>query len=282
MVTLRELFREAASALSGAAEESAVFEAECILEAAGIARLSLVTAPDSEPTAAQLNAVRDAVSRRKDGEPLQYILGEWEFYGFPFAVGEGVLIPRQDTETLVELAEGALSSDMLCADLCAGSGCIGISLARLTGCRFMSYELSEKAFGYLEKNIEKNGVSTLVEPVRGDVLSDAVVEAAPMFSAILTNPPYLTGQDMRELQPEVRREPEMALFGGEDGLDYYREILGKWTKRLSAGGLFAAEIGMGQENDVIRIFNENGIPAAAVKDCCGIYRVVYGRKPLSC
>ena len=279
MVTLSELFRKTEETLSEYAQESARFETECIFEYVGISKLHLLTEPERLLSDEQEKTVTECVSRRAAGEPLQYILGVWEFYGFPFEVGEGVLIPRQDTATLVELAEQNLSHDMLCADLCAGSGCIGISLARLCGSRFMSYELSDKAFGYLERNIEKNGVSGLVKPVFRDVLSEETVEAAPELDAILTNPPYLTGQDMRELQPEVQREPEMALFGGEDGLDYYRAILAKWTKKLKSGGLFAAEIGCGQEKDVMLIFEQNGIPAKAVKDCCGIYRVVYGIKP---
>ena len=279
MVTLAELFRESVEALSKCDTDSPRFEAECIFQKLLDAdKLALLTDPDREISDSSAEQLRALISRRISGEPLQYLLGEWEFYGFPFYVGEGVLIPRQDTETLVELAEGYLDSGMLCADLCAGSGCIGISLARLRGCRFLSYELSEKAFPYLERNIAANGVQGLVKPVFGDVLSEKTVEDAPILDAILTNPPYLTAKDMTELQPEVQKEPEMALFGGEDGLDYYRVLLKIWSPRLKSGGLFAAEIGYGQENDVIRIFEENGISAKAIKDGCGVYRVVYGIK----
>lgn len=279
MVTLNELLREAISALQPLDLENPRFEAGCLIKAAtGIGEMTFLTEPDLPITDTQQAALKALLSRRLLGEPLQYILGEWEFYGFPFKVGEGVLIPRQDTETLVELSEPYLNDTMLCADLCAGSGCIGISLARLTGCKFHSYELSDRALGYLNDNIGLNGVGDLVTAINADVLSEAVAENAPMYDAVLTNPPYLTSKDMTELMPEVQREPEMALFGGEDGLDYYREILSIWTKRLKKGGLIAAEIGMGQENDVIAIFAENGIKAKAEKDACGIYRVVYGVK----
>ena len=279
MVTLGQLFRELTRSLSEQGTENARYEAQLILEhTTGADRLRLLTAPEAEVSEDSEQAARQMLSRRLSGEPLQYLLGEWEFYGFPFKVGEGVLIPRQDTETLVELAMEHLGRDSLCADLCAGSGCIGIALSRLTGCAVHSFELSEKAFGYLRGNIALNGVSQMVVPVLADVLSEEAAAAAPMYDAVVSNPPYLTPADMRHLQREVSFEPEMALYGGEDGLDFYRGLLKLWTPKLKKGGLFAVEIGMGQETDVIRIFEENGIRAQAKKDYCGIFRVVYGIK----
>ena len=279
MVTLGQLLSELVRSLAEHGMDNARFESELILEhTTGADRLKLLTSPETEVSEVAVQAASLLLKRRLSGEPLQYLLGEWEFYGFPFRVGEGVLIPRQDTETLVELAAEHLGKDALCADLCAGSGCIGISLARLKGCSVHSYELSEKAFGYLKENIALNDVSGLVKPVLADVLSEETVQTAPMYDVIVTNPPYLTPEDMRQLQKEVSFEPEMALLGGEDGLDYYRGIMRLWTKRLKNGGLIAAEIGMGQETDVIRIFEENGIQALAKKDYCGVYRVVYGIK----
>ncbi len=285
MVTLAELYKGTVSLLKEHGIESADFEAVCLLKKTmNIDRLKIMTEPnlqfdpDDEDYYRRALELRELVRRRASGEPLQYILGEWEFYGFPFRVGEGVLIPRQDTETLIDAALPEIKGGMLCADLCAGSGCIGITLARLKNCSFQSYELSDMAMKYLKANIELNGVQGLVKPIFGDVLAQETVESAPMYDVIVTNPPYLTSQDMRELQPEVMREPEMALFGGEDGLDYYRSILKCWTKKLKKGGFFAAEIGMGQETDVMRIFDENGITPTAHKDACGIYRVISGTK----
>ncbi len=276
---LSQLLRQTSAALETLGLENTRFEAGCLIKAAaGLSDIAFLTEPNTPITEEQQAALEAMLSRRLSGEPLQYIMGEWEFYGFPFKVGEGVLIPRQDTETLVELAEPHLNKNMLCADLCAGTGCIGISLARLIGCKFHSYELSDKAFGYLRRNIALNEIESLVTAINADVLSEKTAESAPMYDAILTNPPYLTSQDMNELSAEVQCEPEMALFGGEDGLDYYREILRLWTKRLKTGGFIAAEIGMGQENDVIAIFAENGIEAAAYRDTCGIYRVICGVK----
>ncbi len=279
MVTLSELFRGAVEALSAQGIEEARFEAECLLQkAADIDRLRLLTEPQypvDEHSSAELS---ELLKRRLSGEPLQYILGEWEFYGLPFRVGEGVLIPRQDTETLVELALEYSPQNKLCADLCAGSGCVGISLAKQSGCTVHSYELSEKAFSYLRQNVELNDVSDKVKPIFADVLSEETLNAAPMYDIIVSNPPYLTAQDMSELQTEVAHEPEMALYGGEDGLDFYRSMMALWTNKLKQGGLFAVEIGITQEDDVMRIFRENGLEADCRKDMCGVYRVVFGRK----
>lgn len=279
MVTLGGLFRELCGSFSGCGIENARFEAEQLLQqATGADRLSLVTSPETAVTEAQAQRVARLAERRISGEPLQYLLGEWEFYGFPFKVGEGVLIPRQDTETLVEFAQQHLTSDALCADLCAGSGCIGISLARLTGCLVHSYELSDKALGYLRENTSLNGVAERVTLINADVLSAQTAADAPEYDAILSNPPYLTAEDMRQLQREVTFEPEMALFGGEDGLDFYRGILRLWGSRLKKGGLFAVEIGAAQAEAVSRIFAENGIEPHVVQDYCSNDRVVYGIK----
>lgn len=279
MVRLDELLYELASELEKSATENARFDAQQLLFAAtGLDKLAVITAPETAITEETAARARELLKRRKNGEPLQYLLGEWEFYGFPFKVGEGVLIPRQDTETLVELVKEHLSSDSICADLCAGSGCIGISLAKLTGCRADCYELSDSAMGYLKKNIALNGADGLVKPIAADVLSDGTVQAAPEYDAVVSNPPYLTAEDMKSLQTEVTYEPEMALYGGEDGLELYKSILKKWTARLRNGGLFAVEIGAQQAEAVSRIFTENGISPCVVQDYCGNDRVVYGVK----
>ena len=279
MVRLSELLKRAVTALQPLSLENTRFEAGCIVKAAtGLSDIAFLTEPDTLITESQLNAVESMLSRRLSGEPLQYILGEWEFYGFPFKVGEGVLIPRQDTETLVELAEQHLSKGLLCADLCAGSGCIGISLARITGCEFHSYELSDKALCYLEQNIMLNEVQGRVTAINADVLSEKVIEAAPMYDVIVSNPPYLTNDEMTRLQKEVSFEPSMALVGGEDGLDFYRDILRLWTVRLKEGGLFAVEIGETQAEAVSALFSENGITPQVLQDLCRNDRVVYGIK----
>lgn len=263
--------------------DNAQFDAEQLLmKFCGVTRSDMLLFPALDIPEDKARAALEAVSRRISGEPLQYILGEWEFYGLPFYVGEGVLIPRQDTETIAELAvsfaRARKGAGFLAADLCAGSGCIGITLAKLAGVPVKLLELSEQALGYLRRNIELNGVQRLCEALCADVLSEDAAGKLPQLDLIVTNPPYLTAQDMRELQTEVAHEPETALFGGEDGLDYYRRMIPLWGAKLRDGGMLAAEIGMGQEKDVMRIFEECGIAAQYKKDLCGVVRVIYGIK----
>ena len=281
-VKVGELLREGMKALKAAGNDNPRFEAEqLVMKFCGVKRSDILMFPGLEVTAEQAEEVRGAVQRRNSGEPLQYILGEWEFYGLPFYVGEGVLIPRQDTETLVETAARFLRERpgvSEAADLCAGSGCVGITLAKLTGIPVKLLELSEQALGYLRRNIALNGAEELCEAMHADVLSDDTAAGMPQLDLIVTNPPYLTAQDMRELQPEVTHEPETALFGGDDGLDYYRRMVPLWGAKLNPGGMLAAEIGIGQHEDVTRIFEENGLRAGFEKDLCGVIRVIYGIK----
>lgn len=281
-VKVGELLRECVKALESAGNDNPRFEAEqLVMKLCGVTRSDMLMFPGLEVTAEQASEVCGAVQRRNSGEPLQYILGEWEFYGLPFYVGEGVLIPRQDTETLVETAVRFLRERpgvSEAADLCAGSGCVGITLAKLTGIPVKLLELSEQALGYLRRNIALNGAEELCEAMHADVLSDDTAAGMPQLDLIVTNPPYLTAQDMRELQPEVTHEPETALFGGDDGLDYYRRMVPLWGAKLNPSGMLAAEIGMGQHGDVTRIFEENGLRAGFEKDLCGVIRVIYGIK----
>ncbi len=275
------LLRECTRSLENCGNDNAGFEAQQLLmKFCGVTHNDMLLFPGLAVTEQQADAVRRAVSRRNSGEPLQYILGEWEFYGLPFYVGEGVLIPRQDTETIVEVAGAFLKErgGIQAADLCAGSGCIGITLAKLAGVPVKLLELSEQALGYLRRNITLNGVEMLCEAVHADVLSEDAAAGMPQLDLIVTNPPYLTAQDMRELQTEVAHEPETALYGGEDGLDYYRRMVPLWGAKLNHGGMLAAEIGIGQENDVMRIFEENGLHARSQKDLCGVTRVIYSIK----
>ena len=282
-LNIGELLRECIRTLTEGGNDNARFESEQLLmKLCGVTRNDLLMFPQLPVTQEQAASVRQSISRRLSGEPLQYILGEWEFYGLPFKVGQGVLIPRQDTETIAELAvkfaREHIHSGFTAADLCAGSGCIGITLAKLANVPVKLVELSEQAITYLERNIALNCVEGLCEAIRADVLSEETAQGFPACDLIVTNPPYLTAEDMRRLQTEVRFEPEAALDGGEDGLDYYRRMIPLWSGRLKPGGMLAAEIGMGQERDVMRIFEECGMTAQFRRDMCGIVRVIYGQK----
>ena len=195
-----------------------------------------------------------------------------------FNMGEGVLIPRQDTETIVDTALKMFAGkkDITVIDLCSGSGCIGIALERKLDCgRAVCVEKSEKAAEYLRENISLNGSGA--EIVMGDVTDEKLVEDMPEADLIVCNPPYLTTEDMDALQREVTFEPAEALFGGEDGLDFYREIVRKWKKKLKSGGVMLFEIGIGQEDEVMRLMIQHGFKNVRCrKDLCGVYRCVSG------
>lgn len=258
--------------------EASQFEAMCIVEhifGCSLQKLLLDKLPASQE---QVNNANNIAYRRSQGEPLQYLLGKWEFYGLEFFVGEGVLIPRQDTETLVDtVINMKLTENPKILDLCSGSGCIAITLKKyIENANITAVEISEKAVGYINKNRRHNNVN--INVVIGDVTAEKTAESFSNVDMIVCNPPYLTAPDMKELQKEVTYEPKRALFGGEDGLDFYRTITGLWKKTLKDGGILAYEIGMGQENDVINILKENSFTdIKTADDLCGITRVVYGR-----
>lgn len=259
--------------------ESASFEAMCILEHVFGKKLSVLLLEKPTASEEQKNTVNNLAYRRICGYPLQYLLGKWEFFGLPFYVGEGVLIPRQDTETLVEtVLKIKLPENPKILDLCSGSGCIAVSLAlNIKNADVTAVEISDKAAEYIKKNAELN--NTDLNIVKDDVLSEKTAEIFSGIDAIVCNPPYLTADDMKSLHKEVTFEPETALFGGKDGLDFYRNITKLWKDCLKSGGILAYEIGMGQEDAVMKILEENNfINIEMTEDLSGIIRVVRGEK----
>lgn len=259
--------------------ESASFEAMCILEHVFGKKLSVLLLEKPTASEEQKNTVNNLAYRRICGYPLQYLLGKWEFFGLPFYVGEGVLIPRQDTETLVEtVLKIKLPENPKILDLCSGSGCIGVSLAlNIKNADVTAVEISDKAAEYIKKNAELN--NTDLNIVKDDVMSEKTAEIFSGIDVIVCNPPYLTADDMKSLQKEVTFEPETALFGGKDGLDFYRNITKIWKDCLKSGGILAYEIGMGQEDAVMKILEENNfINIETTEDLAGIIRVVRGEK----
>ncbi len=276
---LRELLSETVCALADSGIENAPFEARVLLETVGIPRIKTLSDPKMEIPEQTVNTVRERTKKRVSGYPLQYIAGEWDFFGCRFKVGEGVLIPRSDTEILAETASEFLASrpasERKVLDLCAGSGCIGISLCVSSGAKAVLVEKSHAAFGYLTENISLNAVENSVLAVEGDIFDERIFEALDDdFDVIVSNPPYLTARDMAQLQTEVRAEPPEALFGGEDGLDFYRKILSLYPKKLKSGGLFAVEIGAAQGAAVMEIFRQNSLSPVLIKDYSGLYRVI--------
>lgn len=237
--------------------QTARFEATQIAEFAGSAEAALALA-----------------QRRIAGEPLQYLLGEWEFYGLPVYVGPGVLIPRPDTECLVDHALAFLKGKpgAAVADLCAGSGCIGLAIAaNAPDCTVTAVEYSGEAYTYLQKNIARLGGR--VQPVQADITAGGFGK----YHLIVSNPPYIRSQVIPTLEREVQQEPKMALDGGADGLHFYRAILQHWLPCLQPGGALMVEIGYDQAQAVGDLFRAAGLQRVGVlRDLAQNQRVIYG------
>ncbi|MBE6741986.1 MAG: peptide chain release factor N(5)-glutamine methyltransferase [Ruminococcaceae bacterium] len=212
------------------------------------------------------------LKRLQNREPLQYILGKWDFYESEFLVGDGVLIPRPETEELVDIAIKAAQAleEPVIYDLCAGSGCIGISIAKkLPKAKIYCVEKSEKAFEYLKKNAE--GVDN-VTLVLSDINNDLNL---PRADIIVSNPPYIKTEEIKSLDKELFYEPLMALDGGEDGLDFYRIIRDKYLQKLKKNGIVLLEIGNEQGKDIMDMFTDS-------RECIGsIIDDIYGNQRIA-
>lgn len=279
MVTRRDWLGAATAALTAAGCEDAAFDARCLLEdLGGLPRGQM--ADDTPLTAEQTAALTAALARRADGYPLQYILGAWEFLALTLTVGEGVLIPRPDTELLCEAAARRLQAvpNPRVLDLCAGSGCVGLGVASLKpDAQVTAVELSDAAWPYLTANIACYPAYA-VTPVQADVLADYDAFTGE-YDAILSNPPYIPTAHLPALQREVHHEPTMALDGSPDGLLFYRAIAEHWCGKLRRGGFCAVEVGVDQAADVAALFAAAGLENTAIlPDLAGIPRVVIGRK----
>lgn len=265
-------------ALRFAQEELKPFSDEALTEA----KIILSHLADTEPnrlgfSVKEINSedIKEIITKRRQGVPLQYILGKWWFYKSEFLVGEGVLIPRQDTEFLVETGLELIENiqNPQACDLCSGSGCIAISIALdRPDATVTAVEKYDEAYGWLLKNIEYNGAKN-VTPRQADVLDPPFGS----FDLILCNPPYIPEGDKEILSAEVLNEPHTALFGGADGLYFYRKITKLWKKSLKAGGHLAFEVGIKEAPLVEEILKNEGFSEIGTKnDLIGIQRVVFG------
>jgi len=281
-VTVQELYRQARRILEDAGLDSPDFDAGELsahffgLDRAGIALYGNRT-PPSEAAAAFCRAVKERAARR----PLQYLLGQWEFMGLTLQVGEGVLIPREDTAVLVEeLAAGLRGVPAPRGlDLCAGTGAVALGLCSLLpDTEALCLELSPTALSFLKRNLDAYP-QYHVQVQKADVLlPDTTLRFSNgALDFIASNPPYIEREELSQLQPEVLREPAMALDGGEDGLDFYRSISEKWKEALAPGGRLYFEVGIGQADNVLRIMRTQGFgDIQVVKDHHDIPRVVFG------
>ncbi|GAB4407239.1 MAG: peptide chain release factor N(5)-glutamine methyltransferase [Thermodesulfovibrionales bacterium] len=282
MISAIDGLREVSQCLSYYGIEEPQKEAEIILSRCiGIERVSIYRDnPVLSPR--QIKTIEGVLERRSEREPLQYILGDVDFYGLRIKVGHGVLIPRPETELVVEEVLKMLRSNqeirtryssLRILDLCTGSGCIALAIARhCPDLKVYGTDVSEKALGYARENRRINSIKNvtflkgdLYEPVKG-----------MRFDIIISNPPYIRRMDIRNLQPEIKMwEPIEALDGGEDGLQFYREILRHSADYLNNRGSIIMEVGSGEAEDVLRIAEALGLRCASViKDYSGIERVL--------
>lgn len=278
-MTVGEAYRKTKDILTEAGFEAPAFEALCLTEKVfGFNRLALIT--KGEETVAseeKLEVLAELTEKRLNHEPLQYLLGKWSFMGIDLLVGEGVLVPRDDTEVVTSLCIDYLSckESPNVIDLCAGSGAISLALEKYANCKVTAVELSDKAFSYLTQNIKLN--NSAVNALNGDIFECHKDIADNSLDLIVSNPPYIKTADIASLQKEVQHEPAMALDGGESGLDFYRRIVPLWKSKLKAGGALAFELGEGQYDEVSRILADNGFGRITESiDFGGIQRAIIG------
>lgn len=243
--------------------ESATFLARQLLcHASGMTREQILANRDMPATKDTCQTMERMTARILFGEPLAYVLGEWEFYGMKLFVNSHVLIPRDDTCAVADLAIGQslfLGSNPRILDLCTGSGCIGLAVAnRIKDAKVTLADISREALQVAKKNITAHKLSGRVSCVQVDALEKPPAFLGK-FDMIVSNPPYITTAEMQELPNSVKDyEPHLALHGGEDGLEFYQAIAQNFSAALKPGGYLCFEFGMGQGNAVCRILEENG------------------------
>ncbi len=281
--TYNELYIDLRRRLREAGVEASMLEAALLVASAAgksqaklMADLRLYTSPEVEAR------VEAAAARRLSGEPAGYIIGSWSFCGLELTVNENVLIPRSDTETLVETAlnlSGNRDSEYRILDLCTGSGCIGIALAHfLPKSRVVLADISAAALRVAQENAGRCGLGTRAVCIEADALSLPSPRLGS-FDFIVCNPPYIPSAEILTLDASVRAyEPHLALDGGDDGLKFYRAVLGGWKSLLRQGGWMLFEVGETQADEVEKQMRLAGLRSLGrTKDTAGYDRVVYGR-----
>ena len=275
-MTVSQVFQNGLTALQTAGTEDAAFDCGCLFsEAFQVSHAWRITHAEDAADENKAEKFLGFIRRRCSGEPLQYILGVWSFYGRDFFVGKGVLIPRPETEQLVEFAVKTIREKHMktVIDLCAGSGCIGLTVAlENPDCFVWVIEKYDGALGYLQKNLNALGVKN-AEILKADALSDALPDIHA--DLLLSNPPYVPDGEMPALQNEVRFEPETALAGGKDGLRFYRAIAENWLRVLNSGGEAFFECGDGQGEAIVSLFRGKSAAQEIIYDFNNIDRFVH-------
>jgi len=279
-MTLGEIYQQGKGMLFKAGNQNAAFDAVCLFQNAfGLDHQALLIHSNEQADTARTKDYLAQIAERAGGRPLQYIIGKWPFMELELLVGEGVLIPREETELLVYTAAALLKSNSnpKILDLCSGTGAVALGLASLLPqARITAAELYDEAFTYLNHNIGKTGMRN-VTPIQMDILNPQRAESFLELDCIVSNPPYVTTSELSSLQTEVQSEPQSALDGGADGLIFYRTIASLWLPRLKRGGVAAVEVGEGQAAEVAALFESAGLGQMDIlTDFNSIERVVSG------
>ena len=280
-ITYNNLYLDIRQQLRRAGIEEATLEArELVCFGTGKSREQLVRDGGLYASPELENRVRELVDRHLAGEPVAYLIGEWEFYGLPLDISPEVLIPRPDTEVVAEQAIAYVKTLGECRvlDLCAGSGCIGLAVAsQAPQARVVLGGWSDGALRICRQNIRRNSLTGRVVPMRADA-REKPEKSLGEFQCIVSNPPYIPSGDIAGLDVSVKDyEPHLALDGGADGLDFYRSISEKWKEALVPGGRLYFEVGIGQADSVLRIMRTQGFgDIQVVKDLRDVPRVVFG------
>lgn len=279
-MTLSQLYRKAKADFQSAKVDSPQYDAMCLIEHFfGINRAELVVSGNNPAKADIENRFLTAVQKRVSGYPLQYILGKWTFMDIPLFVGEGVLVPRDDTEILVREAIDRIrkmkSSKII--DLCSGSGAVAIAVAKAyPSAEIFAVEISDTAFNYLEKNIEYNDCKN-IKAVKGDMFKLYEEFADREFDALLSNPPYIKTDIIKTLAREVQHEPKLALDGGNDGMIFYNAIIENWKSKVKPNGFIGVEIGEDLTREIVNLFEANQMKDTSVyKDMAELDRAIFG------
>lgn len=276
MTDLKQLIKSSAEKLSRSdAPETEAYE--LVRHVFGLSKTDILLNPLRNLPEDKISQFNELIDKRSTGYPLQYILGEWDFYGITFGVNEGVLIPRSETEQIADEACKFLADkkNAVVFDICSGSGCIGLSVAANNpDCKVYLFDISPSALECSRKNRDNMSLDN-VEILRYDMFSGFDSKRLPLPDVILSNPPYVTKDEFETLEAEIFYEPEEAIVAPGDGLCFYRALSEKWLPKLKKGGFFMFESGEGQPGDIIEMINGD-FTAKTEDDMYGVCRFVSG------